>query len=168
VDKITPHNSTLKSPLVTVKMSRSASTDATRVATPPDASVRRKLPDRPGRARSQRLFGNSAAEGRRGIFAIPAEDPSRQYPDIGGKDRRTGAQKDPSDRPVRVFKQSLRWCRAPGRAPSIRASAQDPSGAAELGAAAPERAQPIEVEDGQPGAAGVDEALPRQAPSESW
>lgn len=57
MDKITPHNSTLKSPLVTVKMSRSASTDATRVATPPDASVRRKLPDRPGRARSQVVPG---------------------------------------------------------------------------------------------------------------
>ena len=64
----------------------------------------------------QRLFGNAAAEGGRGVFVIPAGEPSRQYRDTGGRARRPGARKDPSDRPVRVFKQFLRDCpRRPGR-----------------------------------------------------
>ena len=55
-------------------------------------------PTRPGfQTGSQRLFENAAAEGRRRIFGVPAGVPCRP-----------GARKDPSSRPVRIFKQALR------------------------------------------------------------
>ena len=57
---------------------------------------------------SQRLSGSAAAERRRGVSGIPAGDPVRHDRDIGGKERRPGARKDPSGRPVRISGQALR------------------------------------------------------------
>ena len=55
---------------------------------------------------SKRLCGNAAVESRRGIFGIPAADPVRHYRDSGGQERRPGARKEPSGRPVRISEQS--------------------------------------------------------------
>jgi len=61
---------------------------------------------------AERLFGKSAAEGRREIFGAPAGENAGSMPRIGPNSRRPGRQKDPAGRPVRLFKQSLkprRW-----------------------------------------------------------
>ena len=63
----------------------------------------------------QRLMDKSAAEVRRGIFVSPAGENAGAMPRIGPGEaqgfRRTGGRKDPADRPVRLFKQSLRSAR---------------------------------------------------------